>query len=107
MVLFFFAGAASCFMTMWYFAARDQKKSKSTERTTPRKWTALRNLNFSWDFDYGYTTARTTERIVADLAYFMQEQMRAKNAEELSKIVIEPGNYTLKMSVNCAFIRRD
>lgn len=106
MVLFFFAGAASCFMTMWYFAARDQKKSKSTE-TTPRKWTALRNLNFSWDFDYGHTTARTTERIVADLAYLMQEQMRTKNAEELSKIVIEPGNYTMKMSVNCAFIRRD
>lgn len=98
-LVYFFAGALAMMLGL---VSLNRKKP-----LTKRPWSSVSNLRFEWDYDYGFKEKRSVEEITTDLAYFMTRQIKHERSEELRRVVIEPGLYTVKMSINCAFVRRE
>lgn len=98
-LVYFIAGFLACILC--FLPPMTIKKIKS------KPWSTIRNLNFEWSFDYRFQHEREAERIVEDLSELMKAEMRAERSDKLRQIVIQPGQYSVRMNINCAFVRRE
>lgn len=98
-LVYFIAGFLACILC--FLPPMAAKKIKS------RPWSAIRNLRFEWSFDYRFEHNLAVEHMVESLSELMKAEMKKERSEQLKQIVIQPGQYSVRMNVDCAFVRRD
>lgn len=93
------------FLTLAFLLTnKDSKKLKVPEKH--KTWSKIETMNFEFDFDYNFNNPLNGNEI----AFIIGEtiKLRAQNNKDgLDQISVDKGSYSIKMSANANFIKRD
>lgn len=99
-IIYFMAGVVTTVL-----AASIQIRQR---KQTKQRWSSIQNLRWSWELDFpleGTAKAIDVARMVAACAVNQVEKDREKTA--LDPIEIAPGDYTIRMTMNASFVKRE
>lgn len=102
-LIYFLAGIFATFLAAFIYDNNQKEKPK-----TAKTWSKIDNIKWQWEYDYDVETKKSgldVARLVAQLAVLQLEQDREKIS--LSEFEVLPSHYTIKMSLNASFIKRD
>lgn len=97
-IIGFFAGIAT--FVVWIMSLNSPEETKKS-----RKWTKIESITYNWDFDMDFKDEVRIKDIVDHLPVLMANKTKSKPIIE--ETTVDPGSYTVKLTVNAKFIGRE
>jgi len=99
---YFILGFIIGFLSLLIIRIPEQIKARTKQKT----WSEVKNLDFEFNMDeFKMDEPMTSQEIAQAVAEIMQ--IKTKNMNNLKKVKINKGNYSISIKVLTRFIKRD
>jgi hypothetical protein len=99
------AGFFSCFLCMTLVSMKLNDKAKAEPKAKSKTWSKIESLRWNFDMNHKFGEVVSGQELGVAVSQIMEKHMR--RCKEFETLNVDPGDYSITMSVAANFIKRD